>query len=171
MAFSLIDVLADPMSAADHLRSSSAVYGVTDATGRSTDTGAAILEVSLRPLPAFESEGYPDEHVRIVIQSDCRVLAFPRGTSGRPFLHRNLWPTTELCLQYDRDDPALKWVPEDGLEPLVTMVHRHLIFEEHWRRTGQWPTEDAPHGHAPTGGAHPIRTAQLREEVDRWARS
>lgn len=35
-----------------------------------------------------------------------------------------------LCLQYDRDDPALRWLPSDGLEPLVTLVHRHLIFEE-----------------------------------------
>jgi hypothetical protein len=169
MAFSLTEALADPRLAADYLRSSSVVYGVDSARGRRARGGAAVLDITLRPLPAFAQEGYPVEQVRIVVKPDLSVFTFPLG-ANRPFLHRNR-PTAELCLQYDRDDRALQWLPQDGLEPLVTMVHRHLIFEEHWRRTGQWPTEDAPHGPAPIGQVHPIRTARLRKEADRWARS
>ncbi|NIL41502.1 hypothetical protein HCB17_10180 [Salinispora arenicola] len=75
-----------------------------------------------------------------------------------------------LCLQYDRDDPALRRLPSDGLEPLVTLVHRHLIFEEAWRRTGDWPCEDAPHGddrRAP----HCVATTMMRRELVRWSRT
>jgi hypothetical protein len=55
-------------------------------------------------------------------------------------------------------------MPVDGLEALVTLVHQHLIFEEAWRRTGDWPCEDAPHG--PAGDKpHPVTTARMRR---RW---
>jgi len=170
MALSLDEVLLNPDAAAVYLQKSSAVFGVEAATGCHGAMGAAILELKLLPLPALAADNYPIERIRIVILSDLRVYSYPRGMPGREFLHRNFLPGSELCLQYDGDDPAMRWLPEDGLEPLVTLVHRHLMFEEYWRRTGRWPIEDAPHGPAPSGTTYPVRTERLRKELNRWVR-
>lgn len=169
MALPLSAVLADPSGAASHLLHVAAVFGVEQAVGRRGLNGAAVLELALKPLPAFEREGYPVERVRIVIHADDQVHAFPQGDHARRFKHRNPLPLSDLCLQYPGDDPALRWLPGDGLEPLVTQIHRHLMAEEAWRRTGQWPFEDAPHGPA-SGQPHPITSPRIREEVKRWAR-
>ncbi|WP_328654515.1 hypothetical protein OG598_12145 [Micromonospora sp. NBC_00330] len=163
-------VLQDPAAAADHLLCRADVFGVAQAAGLTTALGGARLELTLLPLPALAADGYPVERIRLVIlPPGDQVYAYPRSGSDRPFKHRNL-QLGDLCLQYDRDDPALRWLPEDGLEPLVTLVHRHLIFEEAWRRSGDWPCEDAPHGddrHAP----HRIATTAMRKEIGRWSRT
>lgn len=169
MAYSLTRVLEDPAAAARYLLHGEAVFGVEQATGRTGLHGAALLELALRPLPALDREGYPTEHIRLVIRANQTVHVFPRGDKTRRYKHRNPQPLRDLCLQYTADAPALRWIPEDGLEPLVTLVHRHLMYEEAWRRTGTWPAEDAPHGRHPRG-AHPIRTQDLQQEVRRWAR-
>lgn len=169
MALPLNAVLADPSHAASHLLHGGTVFGVQQAAGRRGLKGAAVLDLTLRPLPAFERENYPVERVRIVIHADHQVHAYPQGGRGRRFKHRNPWPQGDLCLQYPDDDPALRWLPEDGLEPLVTQVHRHLMAEEAWRRGGEWPFEDAPHGPA-TAIPHPVTSARMRAEVKRWAR-
>lgn len=169
MALALTAVLADPSAAASHLLQAGVVYGVEQALGRRGLKGAAVLDLTLKPLPAFEREGYPVERVRVVIHADHQVHAYPQGDRDRLFKHRNPWPLNDLCLQYPGDDPALRWLPEDGLEPLVTQVHRHLMAEEAWRRSGQWPFEDAPHG-ATSGQPHPVMSPRMREEVTRWAR-
>ncbi|MFG3642516.1 hypothetical protein ACGF3C_19855 [Micromonospora sp. NPDC047762] len=164
-------VLQDPAAAADHLLRHADVFGVAQAAGHTTALGAARLELTLLPLPAFAADGYPVEQIRLVIlPPGNRVHAYPRtGTSSRPYKHRNLQPG-DLCLQYDRDDLALRWLPEDGLEPLVTLVHRHLIFEEAWRRSGEWPCEDAPHGDD-RNAPHRIATIAMRKEIGRWSRT
>lgn len=161
--------LADPEGAAEHLLRHAAVYGVAEATGRALTNGGTVIELTLRPLPALAADGYPAEQVRIALLPDGRVHAYPRNGGDRMYKHRNIWPHRDLCLQYDRDDPALRWMPTDGLEALVTLIHRHLIFEEAWRRTGDWPGEDVPH--SPDGDKpHPVKTARMRREVTRWAR-
>jgi hypothetical protein len=169
VAYPVSALLADPAAAAEHLLRHASVYGVAHATGRTGCQGAAVLELTLRPVPALAAEGYPTERVRLVIMAPGdRIHAYPRTGRGRSYKHRNALPA-DLCLQYDRDDPALRWLPDDGLEPLVTLVHRHLMFEEAWRRTGDWPCEDAPHGddrHAP----HRVVTPEMRKELSRWAR-
>lgn len=169
MALPLSDVLADPAQAASHLLHAGIVFGVEQALGRPGLGGAAVLDLTLKPLPAFDREGYPIERVRVVIHPDHEVHVFPKGDRERSFKHRNPGPVSDLCLQYRRDDPALRWLPGDGLEPLVTQVHRHLMAEEAWRRSGRWPFEDAPHGEA---GArpHPVTTQRMRKEAKRWAR-
>jgi hypothetical protein len=170
MAYPVTAVLQDPAEAAEHLLYRADVFGVVKAVGHTTALGAARLELTLLPLPAFAAEGYPVEQVRLVIlPPGDRVHAYPRTGRGRDYKHRNPMPG-DLCLHYDRDDLALRWLAEDGLEPLVTLVHRHLIFEEAWRRTGDWPCEDAPHGddrHAP----HRIVTTAMRQELRRWSRT
>ncbi|MGW6261528.1 hypothetical protein [Streptomyces sp. NPDC055085] len=169
MAYALSQVLADPAAAADHLLHSEAVFGVEQVVGRTGHGGAALLELTLRSLPALERENYPTERVRIVIRPDNTVHVFPLDSAHRAFKHRNPPPLQDLCLQYPGDDPALRWIPEDGLEPLITLVHRHLIYEEAWRRTDTWPAEDAPHGQ-PTHGTHPLRTREIQQEARRWTR-
>lgn len=170
MAYPVTAVLQDPAAAADHLLRHADVFGVAQAAGHTAALGAARLELTLLPLPAFAADGYPVERIRLVIlPPGQRVHAYPRSGSSRLFKHRNP-QLGDLCLQYNRDDPALRWLPEDGLEPLVTLVHRHLIFEEAWRRSGEWSCEDAPHGdnrQAP----HRIATIAMRKELARWSRT
>ncbi|MFG3340663.1 hypothetical protein [Glycomyces sp. NPDC048151] len=137
------------------------------ASGHTGSLGSAVLELTLEPPPGLKKAGYPVEALRLVLLPDARTaLAYPRSGEDRAWAHRNT--TGDLCLQYRRDDPALRWLPEDGLEPLITLVHKHLWFEERWRRTGAWPCEDAPHGDRAT--AHPIRTDRMHQERDRWTR-
>jgi hypothetical protein len=133
------------------------------------DQRGGVFELTLLPLPALAADGYPEARVRIVLLPDGRVRAYARGSGDCRFKHRNPWPGRDLCLQYADDDRALRWIPADGLEALVTLVHRHLIFEETWRHTGRWPCEDAPHGRAGEK-PHPVTTARMHREVARWTR-
>jgi hypothetical protein len=168
MAYPLTAVVEDPAAAAAHLLGSDQVYGVAAASGHTGCIGAAILELTLAPLPALAVDGYPIEQIRVVVLPDGHsVHAYPRSNLERAFLHRNV--SGDLCLQYREDDSALRWLPSDGLEPLVTLIRRHLLFEERWRRTGTWPCEDTPHGN-PGFGTYSIRTAQMKQELRRWQR-
>lgn len=169
MALELSAVLADPARAARELEYGGHVFGVRAAGGRATRYGAALLEMTLDPLPAFAMEQYPAEDIRIAILTDERAFAYVRSGRERSFKHRNPAPHRSLCLHYDADDDALKWLPEDGLEELVTLVHKHVIFEEYNRRHGRWPCEDAPHGPVRDGG-HPIATSRMRTLRRQWAR-
>jgi hypothetical protein len=169
MALQLSDVLADPARAAATIMHAGMVFGVAAATGRGTRYGAAVVELTMEPLPGLAAERYPTERVRIAILRDQRTFAYVLSGRERSFKHRNPPPSRSLCLQYSQDDPALQWVAEDGLEPLVTLVRRHLIFEEYNRRHGRWPCEDAPHGPAPDG-THPVVTPQMRALRREWAR-
>lgn len=170
MVVPLSAALADPQATAEQLLESPNLFGVEAVTGRQGCAGAALFDLTLRPMPPLAAEGWPVERARIVICADEQVLTYVLSGRERRFKHRNSWPPDRsLCLDYPRDDPALRWFPEDGLEALVTRVHRHLIFEEQWRRTGQWPVEDAPHGDI--GGApHPVLSREMREEAARWRR-
>lgn len=169
MAYPVTAALDHPAEAAEHLLRHADLYGVAEATGRVGWQGAAVFELTLLPLPALAANGYPAERVRLVIMPPGdRIHVYPRSSAGRRFKHRNSEPT-DLCLQYDRDDPALRWLPEDGLEPLITLIHRHLMFEEAWRRTDVWPCEDAPHGDG-DDAPHRIRTPEMRRERHRWVR-
>ncbi|MGH8882750.1 MAG: hypothetical protein ACRD0P_36315 [Stackebrandtia sp.] len=168
MAYPIAAALAHPEAAAEHLLRHSNLYGVAEATGRTGSLGSAVFELTLLPLPALAVEGYPTERVRLVIiPPGDRIHAYPLGGGSRLYKHRNPWPG-DLCLQYRRDDPALRWLPIDGLEPLITLIHRHVMFEEAWRRSRTWPCEDAPHGDA--AEPHPLTTATMRKERHRWAR-
>jgi hypothetical protein len=169
MGISVAEAMLGPSDAADHLLRNRGIHGLEVATGRRGVGGSSILELTLRPVAALERVGYPKERVRIVLVPDGEVLVFPLGDRGRRFKHRNPGPISNLCFQYIRDEPALRWLPEDGLEDLITIVHRHLMFEEAWRRSDRWPCEDAPHGDD-AGSPHPIKTRAMREHAHRWAR-
>lgn len=162
-------VLADAASAARHLMQDGKTFGAHEVSGRAVAGDAAMLEMTLDPLPALARVGYPAERVRIVVLRDLRVFAYVLTGRERTFKHRNPWPSRSLCLFYDQDDPALVWRPEDGLEEYVELVRRHLAFEEYHRRHGKWPCEDAPHGRGEPSG-HPIMSEQMRTLRRQWER-
>lgn len=59
--------------------------------------------------------------------------------------HRNA--DGSLCLWYPFDPREQRWEFEDGLLELLIIVAAHLFREEWWRRTGEWPGPEAPHGY------------------------
>lgn len=173
MARPLSALRARPQETAAALMADGDIYGLrcaraTGLRGRGGRAGA-VLDLWLAPLPALTRAGWPVEHARVYVLADDTAHAVDMHPGPRRHLHRNGFPLGTLCLQYPRDDAALRWVPGDGLEPFVTAVHRHLMYEEAWRRTGTWPTEDAPHG----DGKAPqrIRTAAVRQAQRDWART
>lgn len=163
--------LADPAAAAAAINARCPGVTVTAAVG--CDQGSrrvAVLSIVIDPPQQLAHHGYPTERVAVVL--DGNVRAFPAGDSaqaGRVFGHRN--PTGEYCLFYARDDPALTWRPEDGLEELLAITQRHVAAEEYARRhDGAWPVEDAPHGE-PAVGTHPIRSRAARRAVREGTRT
>jgi hypothetical protein len=145
--------------------------------------GGYVLDLTFAPPPELSLAGFGRERARISIHEEGDPLTYPLGPP-RKWKHR--WPSPfgeafehccgQLCLWVPEDPRPLRWVWEDGLEDYVDRVHRHLFLEEHWRRTGRWPTEDAPHGapHANSErdrsarGTHPIRSKSLRRAVTNW---
>lgn len=149
------------------------IYGLRWARGTRLsspkDTPGAVLELWLAPIPALARAGWPLEHARLFVLADDTAHAIDMHPGPRRYLHRNPFPLMTLCLQYPRDDNALRWIPEDGLEPLITAVHRHLMYEEAWRRNGAWPAEDAPHGDRKA--PHRLRTPAIWQATRDWART
>jgi hypothetical protein len=174
VVLALSDVLQDPADAGRVLENE--LYGIDIDRLQKNRYGAVVLDPTFAPLPELVAAGYRDaERGRISIRPDGAIYAFPLGPQ-RPWRHRNPSPlgwqfghlAGDLCLWYPRDPRALRWEWEDGLEQYVTRVHRHLFFEEFYRREGYWPVEDAPHAD-PESGAHPLRSAFMRKEERRWA--
>lgn len=160
----LYDVMRDPEGAADTLRRCG-LYGVTVDCIVYDDGDCVMYDLTLAPWEATAAEGYPVEHVRIVIWSNGMIMAIPQDDGDRRWKHRQQDMWGDLCLWYPDDVPSLQWTWDDGLASYVTLVHRHVQAEEFWRRTGRWPAEDAPHG----SGRHPIQTAAMADAAARWA--
>lgn len=170
MALQLSEVLADPPGAARRVEAASTLWRCTVMV---TTPSTVALRLVLRPNPPFDSLGYPVEAAWLILRADGTAAAVcPEPPDARRWLHRNAgryrgWPPGSqagtLCLQYPHDPPALRWTWQDGLEALVLVVHRHLVFEEYWRRTGRWPVEDAPHGHGRR--PHPILHSSTRRTL------
>ena len=173
MAHPLNALRARPQETAASLMADGDVYGLRCARGTSLPSGngraGAVLDLWLAPLPALARDGWPIEHARVFVLPDDTAHALDMHPGPRRYLHRNPGPLATLCLQYPRDDAALRWLPQDGLEPYVTAVYRHLMYEEAWRRNGTWPAEDAPHGDRRS--PHRLRTPAARQAQRRWART
>lgn len=152
-----------------------ALFGVLADRVLVTRDGGAVVDFTFSPLPELKASGYLNERARISIRPDGSIYAFPLGPE-RPWKHRQPSPlaglamghfAAELCLYYPGDPIGLKWTWAHGLEQYVTRVHRHLFYEEFYRREGYWPIEDAPH-HEPSAVVHPVRTAFMQREARRW---
>ncbi len=159
MALLLKDVLRDPDEVAERVNDDQALVHLTvDEHGRDR----ATFHAAFQPPIAFADEGYSAERARIIVPTKQTPLAFPVGPP-RAWKHRN-GPLGDLCLWFDGDPRGLRWEWDDGFGAYVAIVHRHLFFEEMWRRTGSWPVEDAPHG----PGEHPVRTLEMQWKAKLW---
>ena len=173
MVLELSLVLQDPAHVGQALQDE--LFGVHVDRLLEPSFGGVVFDLTLAALPELAAVGYESERARISIRPDGVVYAFPFGPERR-WKHRQPSPlgwrfghlAADLCLYYHRDTQALRWTWADGLEQYVTRVHRHLFYEEFWRREGSWPVEDAPHGD-PVTDTHPVRTAFMRKEERRWA--
>lgn len=138
------------------------------------------FEASFAPMIQQIREGFVDEHARVLVPWAGIPLSFPRNPHRR-WKHRNPPPSqlspsdaptgNSLCLWYPRDPRPLAWVWADGFTAYFDRLHRHLLMEEHWRRTGTWPAEDAQHGHPRTGAegaAWPVTSNEMKEVVAQW---
>ena len=170
------DVLADPKRAAALI---SAIPGVTVVRTLAHRAGVEFV-VECTPPRELEVVGYPTERARLVIPRAGDPEAYPVGNARRLWFHRNGGPggsgqpgraTGSLCLFYNRDDRSLRWEWEDGLSDYIVRIYRHLFLEEHWRREGFWPYEDAPHAPLPLGSRHPVRSPEMKEVRDGWTTS
>jgi hypothetical protein len=136
------------------------------------DDALTILETVFQPTLELEANGYPVEVARIVQYADPRhsePYVHPIGPE-RTWEHRyGLSPEhhnfQQLCLWYPGDADHFVWTWDRGLIDLVGIARRHLWYEEHFRRTGRWPVEDAPHGHRSDGQRHPILTPAHNERT------
>lgn len=136
------------------------------------DHGLTVLEAEFQPTLELEANGYPIEVARIAQYTDERhpePYVHPIGPKrtwehryGLAPAHRNF---KQLCLWYPGDADHLIWTWDRGLIDLVGIARRHLWYEEHFRRTGRWPVEDAPHGHRSDGQRHPVLTYEYNERT------
>lgn len=168
---SMADLLADPARVAEDVASGNVIWGAVNVVGRQLSDGLAVkLELDLLPLPEAAAEDYPTERVRLVVTREHEVLVYPVSRRGRTWRHRNDGDPRMLCLQYPGDDPALLWLWEDGLEDLLTRVRLHVLSEESFRREGQWPGEELPHGRPQNGVVWPVASPAMREALKKWSR-
>ena len=87
--------------------------------------------------------GHPD-----TAHPDVLCLDGPRTSKHRnpPFEDGVFGKSATLCLYYRQDPKERRWTPEHGLLGLFDIARVHVTNEHIWRRTGNWPSEDAPHG-------------------------
>ena len=142
------------------------------------------LEATFEPTLVQRREGFRDERARVLVRRAGQPLSYPRDARRRwkhinPPAHRinpdEAWMANSLCLWYPRDPRPLCWDWSDGLLAYFDRLHRHLLMEEHWRRTGDWPSEDARHGHPPTSRGEaagwPVASAEMKEVLEQWKKS
>ena len=164
----LNDILTDPDAVAGWVEALECVESAA-VVGRKDDRVTfRVVLLPHDPTGLFISQGYPVEAAQIVVHSEGRIRAVPKSGRGRRWKHRNsiMSVPLDLCLWDPRDPPEIRWSWEDGFEEYLRTVARHLIYEEYWRRTGEWPVEDSPHGDPPDG-SWPIRTAEMRRVLRR----
>jgi hypothetical protein len=109
-----------------------------------------VCVIQFTPQEPFASEGYPPERVKMIASVTGDPAVLPISTPTRAWNHRypleNGGSDGRLCLWTPWASRAERWEWQDGVATLIRIVHRHLTFEEYWRRTGEWPVEDTPHG-------------------------
>ena len=92
---------------------------------------------------AVTPHGVPSRTVRIEfgLGSPEVPRVFVDGPQESP--HR--YSDGSLCMWYPHDPIDLRWARRDGAAALVGCIALHLIREQWWRETGEWPGPEAPH--------------------------
>jgi hypothetical protein len=108
---------------------------------------------SIRPLYPFRGGFGLQLSIQLPDLPSRRVeIYFSQGSPGVPrvfvdgpdeSLHR--YQDQSLCMWYPYDPPEARWWPTDGAEILLGQVAAHLIKEEWYRRTGEWPGDEIAH--------------------------
>jgi hypothetical protein len=91
-------------------------------------------------------------HIEFALRNPEVPRVFVDGPQDSP--HR--YSDGLLCMWYPGDPVDLQWTRRDGAAALVGCIALHLIREQWWRETGEWPGPEAPHATPP---ARPQRTA------------
>ncbi|MBE8519417.1 hypothetical protein ILP97_18210 [Amycolatopsis sp. H6(2020)] len=88
----------------------------------------------------------PDLPLRMV------TVVFGRGAPHVPHVYTDLpsdsphrYSDGALCMWFPGDPADRRWVLKDGPVALLGHVIVHLLREEWWQRTGEWPGEEAAH--------------------------
>jgi hypothetical protein len=106
--------------------------------------------VSLTVTP----HGVPPRTVRIEFAPGSPEV--PRVFADGPPDSPHRYNDGSLCMWYPHDPNDLRWSRRDGAAALVGYIALHLVREQWWRETGDWPGPEAPHATPP---AIPQRTA------------
>jgi hypothetical protein len=72
----------------------------------------------------------------------------PHVYTDRPADSPHRYPDGSLCMWYPGDPAEQRWTRRDGPVALLGHIVAHLLREEWWQLTGEWPGEEA--GHLPT---------------------
>jgi len=104
---------------------------------------------SRQPGPGYELRGRVSPfglgpvEVRIVFTG--RMPTMPHVYVAGPNDSPHRYADGALCMWYPRDPPEAQWTLANGPLALLGHIAAHLLREDFWRRTGEWPGEEAPH--------------------------
>lgn len=80
------------------------------------------------------------------------TIVFGPGNSTVPHVYTNgpsesphRYFDGSLCMWYPDDPDEQRWTFRDGPAVLLGHIVAHLMREEWWRRTGEWPGTEAEH--------------------------
>jgi hypothetical protein len=85
----------------------------------------------------------PEQTATIVFRP--KLSTVPRVFTDGPWESPHRYADGSLCMWHPRDQPEKRWTRRDGAAALLGHVVAHLLREEWWRRTGEWPGEEAAH--------------------------
>lgn len=94
------------------------------------------------PVPAI----HEPVAVRVELDTTSRPWR-PRVFAQAPECLRHRYDTDALCMWFERDPDARRWMMSDGLEALAHHIRRHLFQEACCRAGDEWPGDQAPCSH------------------------
>jgi hypothetical protein len=90
------------------------------------------------------------------------TIAFGPAAPGAPHVYTDVpaasphrYNDGSLCMWRLDDPPERRWKRRDGPVALLGHIVAHLLREEWWRQTGEWPGHEAPHPRANTSPNDP----------------
>jgi hypothetical protein len=127
---------------------------------RLADCGLRVR--AIRP-PRPHRDGYALA-ARILVEDvpeQTITIVFGPAEPGVPHVYTDV-PTASphryrdgaLCMWFPGDPPERRWTRRDGPVALLGQVVAHLLREEWWRQTGEWPGCEAPHRLARMAATH-----------------
>jgi hypothetical protein len=112
----------------------------TSRTGKGIKTGVVVYTLHVT-VPEFNEQRLIKIALRNWTRPSVRSVTAD-GPTDSPHRYSN----GSLCMWYPSDGPDLMWQPEEGLLGLIQYARVHLFREAYWRRYGDWPGPEAPHG-------------------------